>query len=217
MGDSPPLPPVTVALTGASGAIYGLRLVARLLEAGHPVRLLLSRAARLVIRQEQGLSWEGADEDGPRGEAFWRDHFRPHCRHGAEQLNHYALQDWTSPLASGSGAAGPMVICPCTMGTLAAVAQGLSDSLIERGADVTLKEGRLLILVPRETPLTTIHLENMLKLARMGAVILPAMPGFYHRPQRVEELVEFVVERILARLGTPLERAVSWPPANVAL
>lgn len=206
-------PPVVVALTGASGAPYGLRLVERLLEAGQRVDLLLSSAARVVLRQECGLEWEG---DAANVQRLMQDHFLPDDPDQANRLRHFGVEEWLAPMASGSARGGAMVICPCTMGTLAAVAQGMSDSLIERAADVTLKEGRTLILVPRETPLSALHLRNMLTLAELGAVILPAMPGFYHRPQRVEELVEFVVERIMSRLGLGDPRAASWPPAGIS-
>jgi 4-hydroxy-3-polyprenylbenzoate decarboxylase len=122
----------------------------------------------------------------------------------------FGREDWFAPVASGSNAPDAMVICPCTMGTLGSVAAGLSENLIERAADVMLKEGRKLIFVPRETPFSTLHLETMLKLARAGAVILPANPGFYHHPQRVEELVDFVVARILDHLGVTHELMRRW-------
>ncbi len=126
------------------------------------------------------------------------------------QLRVFGREDWFAPVASGSNPPDAMVICPCTVGTLAAVATGLSDSLIERAADVTLKEGRKLILVPRETPFSALHLENMLKLARAGVVILPANPGFYHHPKRIEDLVDFVVARVLDHLGIRHDLMRRW-------
>jgi 4-hydroxy-3-polyprenylbenzoate decarboxylase len=126
------------------------------------------------------------------------------------QLRVFGREDWFAPVASGSNPPDAMVVCPCTVGTLAAIAAGLSDTLIERAADVMLKEGRKLILVPRETPFSALHLENMLKLARSGAVILPANPGFYHRPKGVEDLVDFIVARILDQLGVQHELMRRW-------
>ena len=132
-----------------------------------------------------------------------------------EQLQVFAREDWNAPIASGTGAADAMVVCPCTMGALAAIANGLSDNLIERAADVMLKEGRKLILVPRETPFSAIHLENMLKLSRMGAVMLVPNPGFYHLPQSVDDIVDFVVAKILDQLGVEHQLVEKW--GSVAL
>ncbi len=126
------------------------------------------------------------------------------------QLRVFGREEWFAPVASGSNPADAMVVCPCTMGTLAAIAQGLSDNLIERAADVMLKEGRKLVLVPRETPFSAIHLENMLKLARLGAVILPANPGFYHQPETVGDLVDYVVARVLDQVGVPHRLMARW-------
>jgi len=137
---------------------------------------------------------------------------RYHAQPG--QLQAFGREEWFAPVASGSNPADAMVVCPCTMGSLAAIAQGLSDNLIERAADVTLKEQRKLILVPRETPYSALHLENMLKLARLGVVILPPNPGFYHHPQRVEDLVDFVVARILDQLGVPHTLMTRWGDVN---
>jgi 4-hydroxy-3-polyprenylbenzoate decarboxylase len=129
-------------------------------------------------------------------------------------LRAFGREDWFAPVASGSNPADAMVVCPCTMGTLAAIAQGLADNLIERAADVMLKEARKLILVPRETPLSAIHLDNMLRLARAGAVVLPANPGFYHHPQRVEDIVDFIVARILDQLRIPHQLVRRWGEAG---
>ncbi|HXH02337.1 MAG TPA: flavin prenyltransferase UbiX [Candidatus Competibacteraceae bacterium] len=199
--------PIALALTGASGAQYGLRLLQCLLGAGEPVYLMLSKAAQVVIGMETELQLPSRPADMRR---FFIE------RHGCapEQLQVYGQEEWTAPIASGSSLARAMVVCPCTSGTLAAIAHGTSDNLIERAADVTLKEGRKLILVVRETPFSVIHLENMLTLARAGAVILPANPGFYHHPQRVEELVDFIVARVLDQLGVDHALMPRWGGAR---
>ena len=194
---------VVVALTGASGMAYGMRLVESLVRADARVFLLYSQAAHVVAKQELGFVLPPRAADAER--AFTE---RYAAKEG--QIRAFGRDDWFAPVASGSNPADAMVICPCTTGTLAAVAMGLSDNLIERAADVMLKEGRKLVLVPRETPFSTVHLENMLTLARAGAVILPANPGFYHRPTRVEELVDFIVARILDHIGVPNRLAGRW-------
>ncbi len=195
---------VTLAITGASGAPYALRLLQCLLQQGLRVDLLVSEAAREVMRLELGLQLP----DDAQLAAFLRDHLG--VRGG--ELRVWGRQQWTAPVASGSAAAAPMVVCPCSTGTLSAIACGASNNLVERAADVCLKEGRRLLLVPRETPLSAIHLEHMLKLARLGVTILPAMPGFYHRPQAVTDLVDFIVARILAQLGLPQTLLPAWGP-----
>jgi flavin prenyltransferase len=129
---------------------------------------------------------------------------------GEDRLRVFGREEWFAPVASGSNPADAMVICPCTMGTLGAIAHGLADNLIERAADVMLKERRPLILVPRETPFSAIHLDNMLRLAHAGAVILPANPGFYHRPQSVEQVIDFVVARVLDHLGIEHQLMPRW-------
>ena len=196
-------PTVTVALTGASGMPYGLKLVESLIRAGARVYLLYSQAAHVVAKQELGMVLPPHASEAERvfGERFSAER---------GQLRVFGREDWFAPVASGSNAPDAMVICPCTVGTLAAVAAGLSDTLIERAADVMLKEGRKLVLVPRETPFSALHLENMLKLARAGAVILPANPGFYHHPKRIEDLVDFIVARILDQLGIEHDLMRRW-------
>jgi 4-hydroxy-3-polyprenylbenzoate decarboxylase len=119
-------------------------------------------------------------------------------------------EEWTSPVASGSGAPRTMIVCPCSMATISAIAVGASDNLLERAADVVIKEGGKLVIVPRETPFSAIHLENMLKLARLGVSILPANPGFYHRPTQVEELVDFIVSRVLDQIGVENDLMARW-------
>ncbi|KZE31708.1 flavin prenyltransferase UbiX [Crenobacter luteus] len=198
-----PIETVTVALTGASGLPYGFRLIETLLAAGRRVWLLYSQAAQVVARQEMDLTLPSR----PAELAHWlAERYSP----ADGQLRVFGREEWFAPPASGSNPADAMVVCPCSMGTLAAIAHGMSDNLIERAADVSLKEGRKLILVPRETPLSAIHLENMLKLARLGAVILPPAPGFYTHPQTVDDMVDFVVARILDQLAVPHALAPRW-------
>ena len=197
---------VTLAFTGASGMPYGMRLLECLLQAGVSVNLLVSSAAKIVTKQELDLTLPGRAQDL---EALLVGQYA--TRPG--QLRVYGREEWFAPVASGSNPADAMVVCPCTMGTLAAIAQGMSDNLIERAADVSIKEQRKLILVPRETPYSAIHLENMLKLARLGVVILPPNPGFYHHPQSVEALVDFVVARILDQLHIPHQLMARWGEA----
>ncbi|BBP02226.1 flavin prenyltransferase UbiX [Sulfuriferula nivalis] len=194
---------VTLAWTGASGMPYGVRLLQCLLGAGVKVHLLVSSTAQIVIKQELDLALPSRVQELA---AFLTQHFSA----DEGQLQVYGREEWFAPVASGSNPADAMVVCPCTMGSLAAIAQGLADNLIERAADVMLKEQRKLILVPRETPYSALHLENMLKLARMGVVILPPNPGFYHHPQSVADLVDFVVARILDQLHVPHELMARW-------
>ena len=194
---------VTLAITGASGSAYGLRLLQCLLRAGRRVYLMVSSAGQVVIPLETGLTLPSQPQ---QMEAFLVQHYA-----AAEgQLRVFGREQWTAPVASGSGAPGSMVICPCSGGTLSAIATGASNNLIERAADVAIKEGRKLILTLRETPFSAIHLENMLKLSRLGVVIMPASPGFYHCPKRVEELVDFMVARILDQLSISHRLTERW-------
>ncbi|MBM3345344.1 MAG: UbiX family flavin prenyltransferase [Betaproteobacteria bacterium] len=198
-------PPRTVSLafTGASGIAYGVRLLECLLGAGVRVHLLYSQVAHVVAKQELDLVLPARPTEAAR-------YFSERFAASAGQLNVFGKEDWYAPVASGSNPADAMVICPCSMGTLAAVAAGLADNLIERAADVMLKEGRSLVLVPRETPLSQIHLENMLRLARAGAVILPANPGFYHRPAGIAAVIDFIVARVLDQLRVPHQLLPRW-------
>ena len=198
---------VCLALTGASGMPYGLRLLECLLAAGCRVQLLYSQVASIVARQEM-------NEDLPARASEAQALLRERYAALPGRLDVYGREEWFAPVASGSNPPDAMVVCPCTMGTLAAIAQGLANNLIERAADVALREGRLLVLVPRETPFSTLHLENMLRLARAGAVILPPNPGFYHHPQSVGDLVDFVVARILDRIGVPHALMARWGEAS---
>jgi flavin prenyltransferase len=194
---------VTLAVTGASGAQYAMRLLECLVQAGVEVSFLISQAAQLVVATE--TQWQLPAK--PQAlEAYLSEQFA--AKPG--QIRVYGKQDWMAPVASGSGAPAAMVVCPCSTGSLSAIATGASNNLIERAADVALKERRKLILVPREAPFSTIHLENMLKLSQVGAVILPASPGFYHRPESVADLIDFVVARILNQLGIDQQLLPRW-------
>lgn len=199
---NPPLT-ITLAYTGASGMPYGIRLLELLLASGNRVYLLYSQVAQIVAQQEMQLALPSRAKEV---EELLSRRFNT----SAGQLRVFGREEWFAPVASGSNPADAMVVCPCTMGTLAAIAAGLSQNLVERAADVMLKENRKLILVPRETPFSIIHLENMLKLARSGAVILPANPGFYHHPKTVQDVVDFVVARILDHLGVAHTLMPRW-------
>jgi 4-hydroxy-3-polyprenylbenzoate decarboxylase len=190
-------------MTGASGAQYGLRLLEQLLQQGFCVDLMFSQAARVVIGMETTFQL-------PARPAEIKKFFCAHFSAQTHQLSIYGEKQWTAPIASGSGVNKAMIVCPCTTGTLAAAATGQSRSLIERAIDVTLKERKQLLLMVRETPFSEIHLENMLKLSRMGALIMPANPGFYHRPESVDDVVDFMVARILDQLDIPHTLVPSW-------
>ncbi len=188
--------PIVLALTGASGAPYAVRLLEVLARNGVPVWLIASEHGMRLLREECAIN-------------------------SLEELRRSTGGDWSSVVtfpdedrgalpASGSQRTAGMVICPCSMGTLAAIALGTSRSLVERAADVTLKERRKLVLVPRETPLSLVHLRNMVTVAEAGAVVLPAAPGFYHRPGGVADLIDFVVQRVLDQLELDLEIARRW-------
>ena len=187
--------PATVAITGASGAPYAVRLLEALNAARVPVRLIVSATGWRLLHEELDI----ADEAALRQRTGdW------------SRVVLYRDDDRGATPASGSAPSRGMVVCPCSMGTLASIAQGTTRSLIERAADVVLKERRRLVLVPRETPYSQIHLENMLRLTQAGAVILPASPGFYHRPQSIDELIDFVVGRVLAHLDVDADIGPRW-------
>ncbi|WP_022961331.1 flavin prenyltransferase UbiX [Halopseudomonas pelagia] len=194
---------VTLAMTGASGAQYALRLLECLVKADVEVFFMISQAAQLVVATETSLTLPPKPQ---ALESFLTEHYA--ARSG--QIRVFGKQDWMAPVASGSGAPSAMVVCPCSTGSLSAIATGASNNLIERAADVALKERRKLILVPREAPYSTIHLENMLKLSQMGAIILPASPGFYHQPASIQDLLDFVVARILNQLEIPQQLLTRW-------
>jgi 4-hydroxy-3-polyprenylbenzoate decarboxylase len=197
---------VAIALTGASGMPYGIRLLECLIASGTRVWLIYSQVAQIVAKQELDLKLPAQPREAQR---YFADRFGAR----AGQLEVFGREDWFAPLASGSNPADAMAICPCSMGTLAAISAGLANTLIERAADVMLKESRRLVLVPRETPFSAIHLENMLRLQRAGAVILPANPGFYHRPESVAEVVDYVVARVLDQLGVHNDLMQRWGTA----
>lgn len=194
---------ITLVMTGASGAQYGLRLLEMLIKKNICINLLMSRPGQLVINMETELKVPSRAKEV---QAYFTELY------GAApgQIRAYEKEQWMSPVASGSGVADATVVCPCTTATLSAIAVGASKSLIERAADVCLKERKKLILVVRETPFSDIHLENMLKLSRMGAVIMPANPGFYWKPQGIDELIDFMVARILDHLNIEHELTARW-------
>ena len=198
---------IAIAWTGASGIQYGLRLLECVIDAGCQVSLMVSKPAQVVIGLETDLALPARTADMQR---FLTEKYGA----GEEQLRVFGRDQWTAPLASGSAAPQAMVVCPCTTATVSAIASGASRSLIERAADVVIKERRKLILVVRETPLSSIHLENMLRLSHAGVVVLPASPGFYHRPASVDALVDFIVARVLDQLGIEHSLLVPWGGAN---
>jgi 4-hydroxy-3-polyprenylbenzoate decarboxylase len=196
--------PLVLAITGASGAVYAVRLLELLIEGGRGVHLLISPSGAAVLKQElqRSVSLDNfvAASLFPPG--------APPAALSRVRYHHYA--DFMAPLASGSFLTGGMIVCPCSGSTLSAIACGASSNLIQRAADVHLKERRKLVLVPRETPLSVIQLENMRRAAEAGAVILPAMPGWYHGVQSVTDLVDFVVARILDQVGVPHQLMKRW-------
>jgi len=217
---------VVVAVTGASGSIYAIRLASVLLSADRTVHLLVSGAARQVLLRELEVEFpsSGASEEA------WRTMIQETLRGRIAQqwgfgsriasecdklatsgrLRIHGVSDYSAGIASGSFLTAGMVICPCSMGTLSAIATGASTNLIHRAADVHLKERRPLVIVPRETPLSMIQLENMTRLSQAGATILPSMPGFYHQPQSVADLVDFIVARICDHLHVPHTLMQRW-------
>ncbi|CCQ98482.1 putative aromatic acid decarboxylase [[Clostridium] ultunense Esp] len=180
-----------VGITGASGAVYGVRMAEVLLRLGAEIHLVVTDAGWLVLKEEKAIP----------GRTEWLEALKGIG--GEDRIHFHGVKELTAPIASGSFPIDGMIVIPCSMGTLSGIAQGASGNLLERAADVMLKEGRPLILVPRETPLHAIHLRNMLTLAEMGVRILPAMPAFYHQPQRIEDLVDFVVGKALDALHIP--------------
>lgn len=200
---SPPAKLVTLAMTGGSGAAYGFRLLECLLSAQCHVDFLISDAARQVVQMELGI-------DLPLDTKSLQTFLQQRFKSAPGQLNTYDKMDWLAPVASGTSRHRQMVICPASGGTISAIAHGASKNLIERAADVAIKERYPLIIVPREMPLSAIHLENLLKLARLGVTIMPASPGFYYQPKHINDLVDFVVGRILAHLGIEQSLVPAW-------
>lgn len=194
---------ISLAITGASGAPYAARLLKLLNGEKYLVHLMISDAARIVIASELNIQL-------PANPEKLSSVLSEHLELEPSLVKVWSKDNWFSPVASGSSAPAKMVVCPCSTGTLSAIATGASNNLIERAADVVLKEKGTLIVVPRETPYSTIHLENMLKLATAGATILPASPGFYHQPQKVEQLIDFVVGRIIDHLQINIDLGPRW-------
>lgn len=189
---------ISVGITGASGAIYGVRLVQSLLKEGHSVHLVMTEAAWQVFHYE--LHVDTSDRKKALLDLFETN----------DRLYFYEQQDFSAPMASGSAKNDGMIIIPCSMGTLAKIANGISSNLLERAADVALKEKRKLIIVPRETPLHSIHLENMKRISDLGGQIVPAMPGFYHEPKTMDDLINFVVGKVLDQLGVEHDLFTRW-------
>jgi 4-hydroxy-3-polyprenylbenzoate decarboxylase len=188
--------PVVLAITGASGAPYGVRLLEVLASHQVPLWLIVSSHGWRLLKEECGIGALPGLKRASGGN--W------------SSVTRFSDDDRGAKPASGSQRTAGMVICPCSMGTVSAIAQGSSRSLIERAADVTLKERRKLILVPRETPLSLIHLRNLVQVTEAGAVVIPAAPGFYHRPTRIEELVDFIVQRIVDQLDLGINLGKRW-------
>jgi len=194
---------VGLAMTGASGVAYGFGVLEQVLSSGEEVYLMFSKAARLVVHSESAWRLPSRPKD-------IEHYLGEHYQHLPGKLRVFGMEQWSAPVASGSHVPRALVICPCSSGTLAAVANGLNRTLIDRAAEVVLKEQRKLILVHRETPLSTIQLENMLRLARAGAVVMPANPGFYNQPEQISDLIDFMVARILDHLEIAHQLQPRW-------
>lgn len=194
---------ITLAITGASGSAYALRLLECLVAADYQVYLLCSSAGRVVLDTELNFKL-------PSSPDVASDLLIEKFQANVGQIKVFGKEQWFSPVASGSAAPKQMVVCPCSTGTLAAISQGMSDNLIERAADVVIKERGQLILMVRETPLSTIHLTNMLSLSQQGVTIMPAAPGFYHQPESINDLVDFMVGRVLDHLGIEQKIMPRW-------
>lgn len=194
---------IALGITGASGVQYGFRLLEVLLNQQHTVYLMLTKAAHVVTSMESDykLPARKAEQKKYLSERFGTD---------PDLLHIFGEEEWTAPVASGSAKVDAMVVCPCSMSTLAQIASGASSNLLERAADVMLKERRKLIMVPRETPFSDIHLENMLRLSRMGVVMMPANPGFYNKPASVNDVVDFMVARVLDQLDIEQDLLPKW-------
>lgn len=194
---------VTLGVTGASGSGYFLRLLSSMVQSNVKIYLLLSEAAQIVLKTEVGEDWP-TEIDALNVFLIKRFNSQP------GQITALTSKDWFSPVASGSSAPHKMVICPCSCGTLASIAQGLSNNLIERAADVVFKERGQLIVMPRETPFSTLHLKNMLTLSELGATVMPLAPGFYHQPTTIDELYDFMVARVMDHLKIHHKASKRW-------
>lgn len=184
----------TIAITGASGSIYGVRLLQYLLREGHKVYLTITKEGSLITKEEVGYEWVGSVKEIEKK-------IKKDLKLQRARLHYFSEDDLAAPISSGSVGVDSMVVIPCSMKTLSGIAHGYANNLVERAADVMIKEGRTLILVPRETPLNAIHLRNMLTLSELGVKIIPPMPAFYGNPKRIDDLVDFMVGKILDSLG----------------
>lgn len=200
---SKPFSAIALAITGASGAPYALRLLQQLTLHYDKVYLMLSSAARVVLATECGVQVN-------KSPSVIEKELTAQLSLTTGKLEAFSSDNWMSPVASGSSAPKQMIVCPCSTGTLSAIASGASDNLIERAADVVMKERGQLILVPRETPYNTIHLENMTRLSQLGVTIMPASPGFYNEPKSIDDLVDFMVARILDHLELEHDLGHRW-------
>lgn len=194
---------LTVAITGASGAGYAMRLIECLLNANYQLYVLCSSAGRIVLDTELGIKLPSSPDAASK---FLSEKYQAK----ENQLTVFGKEQWFSPVASGSAAPKKMIVCPCSTGTMSAICHGMSDNLIERAADVVIKERGQLILMVRETPFSTLHLQNMLSLSQQGVTIMPASPGFYHNAQTIEELIDFMVGRVLDHLGIEQNIMPRW-------
>ena len=194
---------VTLGVTGASGSGYFLRLLQTMVNANVKVYLILSEAAQIVLKTE-------LEEDWPTEIEALNEFLISRFNAKKDQVVALTSKDWFSPVASGSSAPKKMIVCPCSCGTLASIAQGLSNNLIERAADVVFKEKGQLIVMPRETPFSTLHLKNMLTLSELGATVMPLAPGFYHKPASIEELHDFMVARVMDHLNIKHQASKRW-------
>ena len=200
---------LTIAMTGASGAPYALRLLEICLQTDIHIQFICSQPGQIVLGMESDLKLTGSPQK-------IQQQLTARFDADPSRISVFAKDQWTSPAASGSSVADAMVVCPCTMGSLAAIAAGTSENLIHRAADVIIKERKKLILVPRETPFSSIHLENMLKLSNLGVVILPPNPGFYQGVSQLSDIIDFVVARILDHLGIENEISPRWSDPHSA-
>ena len=200
-----------VGITGASGSIYAKRVIERLIQKGHHVCICMTQAGKLVVESE--LGWQ-IGQDTPSGEV---EQYLQEIFGSKELIHHFDVHAIGAPIASGSSGMDAMIVVPCSMGTLSAICHGSSHNLLERAADVCLKERRPLVIVPREAPYNQIHLENMTKLSGYGAVIMPASPGFYSRPRTIEEMVDFFVTRILDQMGIHEPSESRWTGMDVCV
>lgn len=194
---------ITIAITGASGSAYALRLIECLVSANYQLYILCSSAGRIVLDTETGIKLPGSPESASK---FLTQKYQAKV----QQITVFGKEQWFSPVASGSAAPKKMVVCPCSTGTMAAICHGMSDNLIERAADVVIKERGQLILMVRETPFSTLHLQNMLSLSQQGVTIMPASPGFYHNAQSIDDLIDFMVGRVLDHLNIEQNIMPRW-------